>query len=54
MAPRHLEYFHDHVRVEAMLFEGAPTPIEGALRPDVSRPGLGLELKAAEAARFAV
>ena len=51
---RHLEYFHDHVRIEQMLFEGAPTPVEGALCPDLSRPGLGLELKEAEAARFAV
>ena len=31
---RHLEYFHDHVRIEHMLFDGALTPVEGALRPD--------------------
>ena len=51
---RHLEYFHDHVRIEQMLFEGALVPEAGALRPDLSRPGLGLELKESEAARFAV
>ncbi|AUX23800.1 mandelate racemase [Sorangium cellulosum] len=51
---RHLEYFHDHVRVEALLFDGAPRPRAGALAPDLSRPGLGLELKRADAARFAV
>jgi L-alanine-DL-glutamate epimerase-like enolase superfamily enzyme len=51
---RHLEWFHDHVRIEAMLFEGAPRPVNGVLRPDTSRPGLGLELKASEAARFAL
>ena len=42
---RHLEYFHDHVRIEHMLFDGALTPVGGALRPDLSRPGLGLEFK---------
>jgi L-alanine-DL-glutamate epimerase-like enolase superfamily enzyme len=51
---RHLEYFHDHVRIEAMLFDGAQAPQDGALRPDRSRPGLGLELREAEAARFAI
>jgi L-alanine-DL-glutamate epimerase-like enolase superfamily enzyme len=51
---RHLEYFHDHVRIEHMLFDGAPSPEGGALRPDLSRPGLGLEFKKADAARFAV
>jgi L-alanine-DL-glutamate epimerase-like enolase superfamily enzyme len=51
---RHLEYFHDHVRIEDMLFEGAPRLSAGALRPDPARPGLGLELRAAEAARYAL
>jgi L-alanine-DL-glutamate epimerase-like enolase superfamily enzyme len=41
----HLEYFHDHVRLERMLFEGTPDPDGGALRPDPSRPGHGLSLK---------
>lgn len=50
----HLEYFHDHVRIERMLFEGTLEPDGGALTPDRSRPGLGLELKRAEAERFAV
>lgn len=49
-----IEYFHDHARIEHMLFDGALTPVNGALRPDRSRPGLGLELKQADAARFAV
>jgi L-alanine-DL-glutamate epimerase-like enolase superfamily enzyme len=43
---RHVEYFHDHVRVEAMLFDGALEPEGGALRPDRKRPGHGLALKA--------
>jgi L-alanine-DL-glutamate epimerase-like enolase superfamily enzyme len=50
---RHLEYFHDHVRVETMLFDGVLEPDEGALAPDRSRPGNGLELKRTEAARWA-
>jgi L-alanine-DL-glutamate epimerase-like enolase superfamily enzyme len=48
------EYFFDHARIETMLFEGAPQPTDGALVPDRSRPGLGLEFKRADAARFAV
>jgi hypothetical protein len=42
---RHVEYFHDHVRVEGMLFAGVLEPEDGALRPDRSRAGHGLELK---------
>ena len=42
---RHLEYFHDHVRIESMFFDGALTPSGGALHPDRSRPGLGLCVK---------
>lgn len=49
---RHLEYFHDHDRIEHLLFDGAPTPVGGALRPDLSRPGLGLEFRRSDAARY--
>jgi L-alanine-DL-glutamate epimerase-like enolase superfamily enzyme len=42
---RHIEYFHDHVRVEEMLFDGVLRPEGGVLRPDRSRAGHGLELK---------
>ncbi len=49
-----IEYFHDHVRIEHMLFDGALTPVDGALHPDRSRPGLGLEFKRADAAGFAL
>jgi L-alanine-DL-glutamate epimerase-like enolase superfamily enzyme len=51
---RHLEWFHDHVRIEQMLFEGAPRPRNGAIRPDLTRPGLGLELKSRDAEQYAV
>jgi L-alanine-DL-glutamate epimerase-like enolase superfamily enzyme len=49
----HVEYFFDHVRIEELLFDGALTPRGGALEPDRSRPGFGLELKRSEAARYA-
>jgi L-alanine-DL-glutamate epimerase-like enolase superfamily enzyme len=50
---RHLEYFHDHVRIERMFFDGLPQLVNGELRPDLSRAGIGLELKRADAERFA-
>jgi len=54
-APRllHLEYFHDHARIENMLFDGVIEPVSGTLRPDTSRPGNGLEIKRSDASRFA-
>jgi L-alanine-DL-glutamate epimerase-like enolase superfamily enzyme len=51
---RHLEWFHDHVRIERLLFDGVVEPEQGQLRPDCERPGLGLELKQADAARYLV
>ena len=48
-----LEWFHDHVRIEHMLFDGAPQIERGMVRADLSRPGLGLDFKHADAARFA-
>jgi L-alanine-DL-glutamate epimerase-like enolase superfamily enzyme len=51
---RHMEYFHDHVRIERMLFDGLPEPQEGKFAPDVNRPGLGLEFRGADAKRYAV
>jgi len=50
---RHLEYFHDHDRIESMLFDGVLEPDGGALVPDRSRAGNGLELKRSEAERWA-
>ncbi len=49
----HLEYFHDHVRIEHMLFDGPVEPQDGYLLPDLDRPGNGLELKRGEAERYA-
>jgi len=51
---RHLEYFHDHARIEHLLFDGALTPKDGVLSPDLSRPGMGLDFKRADAEKYTV
>lgn len=51
---RHLEYFHDHERIERLLFDGVLDPVGGTLRPDLSRPGHGLTLKHADAEPYRV
>jgi L-alanine-DL-glutamate epimerase-like enolase superfamily enzyme len=51
---RHLEYFHDHQRIERMLFDGALSPAGGVMTPDSGQPGLGLELRAADAEKLLV
>lgn len=48
------EWFHDHVRIEHMLFDGAPIPKDGAIHADLGRPGLGLEFKHQDARQYAV
>ena len=50
---RHVEYFHDHIRVERSLFDGVLEPVNGILYPDRSRPGLGLEFKRSDARKYA-
>jgi L-alanine-DL-glutamate epimerase-like enolase superfamily enzyme len=51
---RHLEYFHDHARIERMLFDGVVEPQDGDLKPDLSRAGHGLTLRDADARRHAI
>jgi L-alanine-DL-glutamate epimerase-like enolase superfamily enzyme len=51
---RHQEWFHDHVRIESMLFDGAPVARDGAIAPDLSRAGCGLVLKHRDAERYAI
>ncbi|HEY4302776.1 MAG TPA: enolase C-terminal domain-like protein [Candidatus Didemnitutus sp.] len=51
---RHVEYFHDHVRIERLLFDGCLPAAKGMLRPDRTRPGHGLAFKDADAARYEV
>lgn len=50
---RHLEWFHDHVRIETMFFDGALDPSGGALRPSED-PGNGLILREVDAEPFRV
>ncbi len=45
---RHMEYFHDHVRIEERLFDGVQKPKDGMLSPDLSRPGFGLDSRQAD------
>lgn len=54
MGFRHVEYFHDHARIEQMLFDGFVAPVNGQLIPDRSLPGLGLVFKRKDAERFAI
>jgi L-alanine-DL-glutamate epimerase-like enolase superfamily enzyme len=49
---RHVEYFHDHQRIERMLFDGALDPESGILTPDPGQPGLGLTLRDSDAERY--
>lgn len=51
---RHLEYFHTHVRLEDIAFDGTLSPAGGALRPDLGRPGLGLRVKWADLEKYRV
>jgi L-alanine-DL-glutamate epimerase-like enolase superfamily enzyme len=48
----HVEYFHDHARIEKLLFDGAPVVADGALRPDPNVPGMGLSLNEENAERY--
>ena len=49
---RHVEYFHDHQRIERLLFDGALDARGGVLTPDPGRPGLGVQLRAADAQQY--
>jgi len=49
-----VEYFFDHYRIEQMLFNGAAMPQQGQLAPDLSRPGLGLDFRHSQAAKYRV
>jgi L-alanine-DL-glutamate epimerase-like enolase superfamily enzyme len=49
----HIEWLHDHARLEAMVFDGAPKLRDGVVAPDLGRPGLGIEFKRTDAERLA-
>ena len=48
----HVEYFHDHARIESLLFEGCPALVGGALCPDPGKPGMGMRLREDVAERY--
>ncbi|HEY7247578.1 MAG TPA: enolase C-terminal domain-like protein [Xanthobacteraceae bacterium] len=50
---RNMEWFYDHVRIERLVFDGAPLPCNGTIRPDPTRPGHGLTFKRRDAERLA-
>jgi L-alanine-DL-glutamate epimerase-like enolase superfamily enzyme len=50
---RHLERFHDHVRIESMLFDGVADPVGGRASP-AEEPGHGLSWSPLAAQRFRV
>ncbi|AVR46626.1 mandelate racemase [Christiangramia fulva] len=51
---QHIEYFRDHVRIESELFEGFVQATDGKMVPDLSRPGLGIEFKHANAKKYLI
>lgn len=48
---RHLEWFHDHTRIEEHLFDGTLDPTGGSVVPS-GRPGHGMTLRVADAAPY--
>ncbi|MEU9396719.1 enolase C-terminal domain-like protein [Streptomyces sp. NPDC048324] len=52
---RHLEWFHDHVRIERLLFDGVLDPGGGSITPGSGEaPGLGLTLNTERARPYRV
>ncbi|ASW57712.1 enolase C-terminal domain-like protein [Plantactinospora sp. KBS50] len=51
---RHLEWFHDHVRIEGMLFDGVADPTGGTVGVNLTAPGTGLTFRATDAERYRV
>jgi hypothetical protein len=49
---RHVEYFHDHQRIERLFFDGTLDPSGGSMRPDQDRPGHGMALRSADTERY--
>ncbi|MEV4259085.1 enolase C-terminal domain-like protein, partial [Spirillospora sp. NPDC049652] len=51
---RHIEWFHDHVRIESLLFDGCLSPEGGTVRPRDDAPGHGLAFRRADADEYRV
>jgi L-alanine-DL-glutamate epimerase-like enolase superfamily enzyme len=49
---RHVEYFHDHNRIDRMLFGSVLEPRAGMLYPDRSQSGHGMTLKSTDAMKY--
>jgi L-alanine-DL-glutamate epimerase-like enolase superfamily enzyme len=49
----HIEYFHDHIRIEQQLFDGAVTATAGMLYPNLDTPGHGAAFRWSDAERYA-
>jgi len=50
----HMEFFHDHARIERMFFDGFCEPQNGIMKPDLTRPGHGLALKEKDVASYRI
>lgn len=48
----HMEFFHDHARIERIFFDGFCEPVDGKMSPDLSRPGMGIELKENDVSKY--
>ncbi|WP_242624155.1 enolase C-terminal domain-like protein [Micromonospora kangleipakensis] len=51
---RHVEWFHDHVRIESTLFDGAVGATGGVASVNLDAPGIGLDLRTAQADPYRV
>ena len=51
---RHLEYFHDHHRIETLLFDGTLPPNHGTMTPDPGVPGHGLAFRQSDAEEYRI
>jgi L-alanine-DL-glutamate epimerase and related enzymes of enolase superfamily len=51
---RHIEWFHDHVRIETMFFDGAVSAAGGTAPVNRVDPGIGLTFRADSAERYRV
>jgi L-alanine-DL-glutamate epimerase-like enolase superfamily enzyme len=51
---RHLEWFHDHDRIEHLFFDGALTPHDGVVTLDDSVLGNGLVFRSSDAERYSL
>jgi len=51
---RHLEWFHDHVRIERTFFDGTLDPSGGTISPAADSPGNGLTFRGAAVEKYRV